>query len=167
MGYTNKNAKNLYLMCGVPGSGKSTWCKDQIAKDTSYQSLHVSRDIIRFALVDESDAYFSKEDDVFNEFIREIAAAIRHPRVRNIYVDATHLNEKSRNKVLDRLPSLGEVNVIPVNFLVDINTILKRNNMREGRSRVPEDAVLRMQRSFQPATTSEKYSYNKIINVKE
>ena len=154
------SAKNLYLTVGIPGSGKSTWCK-QVANN-SY-SAHISRDIIRFALLDENDGYFDKETEVFDEFIREINEALKNDTIENVYVDATHLNEKSRNKVLNCL-NLNGVTLYAVNFLTDIAIALERNELRAGRSVVPRSALLRMAFSFQPATTDEKYPYE-IINI--
>lgn len=155
------SVKNLYLMCGAPGSGKTTWCKNAI-KDKS--SIHISRDVIRFALLDETDGYFDKETEVFDEFIREIREALKNNSIINIYVDATHLSEAARNKVLDRL-NLTNVTLYAINFLTDIKIAIKRNELREGRSVVPRSVLRRMALTFQPAIAhGEKYNYN-IINI--
>ena len=58
----------LYIMMGIPGSGKSTWCRHNI-KDTD---AYVSRDKIRFGLVNPNEPYFSKENQVYQEFINTI-----------------------------------------------------------------------------------------------
>ena len=49
----------LYVMCGVPGCGKSTWCKNNVPEDAVY----VSRDEVRFSMLKPTDAYFSKEQE--------------------------------------------------------------------------------------------------------
>ena len=36
--------KRVFLICGIPGSGKSTWVRERIAK---YGGHHISRDEIR------------------------------------------------------------------------------------------------------------------------
>ena len=48
----------VYLLCGVPASGKSTYCKNNVPKDAVY----VSRDVIRFSMVKPNEPYFSKEE---------------------------------------------------------------------------------------------------------
>ncbi len=156
--------KNLYLMCGIPGSGKSTFCNEMISK-SDRKAEYISRDVIRFSYLKDGDDYFSKEDDVFTTFVSSINDAIDDDTLDDIFVDATHLNEKSRNKVLKYL-DLDFVKIIPVNFLIDFDLALERNNLREGRSCVPRSSLVNMHSAFRPATHYEKYPYEKIINVK-
>lgn len=96
----------------------------------------------------------------------KINAAIRNPRYTHIYVDATHITTGSRNKILSQL-KLGEgVRVIGVNFLVNAETVLARNNERTGRARVPEDVVSRMCAQFKPITEEEEF-IDFVLNIKE
>ena len=156
--------KNLYLMCGIPGSGKSTFCNN-IIENSGRKTEYISRDAIRFSYLEDGDDYFSKEDDVFTTFVSSISDAIDDDLIDDILVDATHLNEKSRNKVLKYL-DLDFVKIIPVNFLIDFDLALERNNLREGRSCVPRNSLVNMYSAFRPATYYEKYPYEQIINVK-
>lgn len=152
--------KNLWIMCGIPGSGKSTYCEKQLCPGVS----RVSRDVIRFALVDEDEEYFSHEFDVFKEFIRQINQDINCEYITDIYVDATHLNEKSRNKLLDRL-KIDDININIVNFLIDFDLAWERNCLREGRSVVPYASLQSMYNAYQPARFNEKYNYHMIIDI--
>ena len=83
----------LYIMCGIPGSGKSTYAKTYLTN-----TLYVSRDEIRFKLVKEDEDYFSKENEVFDTFIAKINEGLRQSL--DVVADATHLNSKSRLKLL-------------------------------------------------------------------
>ena len=150
----------LYLMCGVPGCGKSTW----INKNKIDTDVVISRDVVRFSLIKENEDYFSKENLVFNTFIDQINEAIDN-HVSTIFVDATHINETSRNKVLDRLHLSDEVKVIPVFIKEDLETCLHRNSLREGRANVPEKAIIRMYNSLHAPTFNEKHYYANIITV--
>ena len=152
---------NLYLMCGPSGAGKSTCLKNNKA----FNGIVISRDAIRFALLSDGEDYFAHEDEVFEIFINKINNAISL-KYENIYVDATHLNEKSRNKVLDLL-NLDNVNIICVNFNISLKTCLERNAMREGRALVPDSAIKKMYYSFSPACYQEKHKYFNIINIEE
>lgn len=54
----------LYVMIGIPGSGKSTWAK----ANKKEKDIYVSRDEVRFSLLQDGDEYFSKEKEVLKEF---------------------------------------------------------------------------------------------------
>ena len=73
--------KKIYLLCGCPGSGKSTYAKAHIDDKTAW----ISRDKVRFSMVSEDEEYFSKEKEVFNTFIKEIKKAIKNDLIENIY----------------------------------------------------------------------------------
>lgn len=152
--------KTLFLMCGVSGSGKTTWVREQASRQSD--TVHISRDEVRFSLVNENEEYFSHEKDVFNEFIKAINEGIKAHSV--IYVDATHLNEISRNKVLDRL-NLENVNIIPVNFEVNLDDCLIRNSQRTGRANIPNKVIENMYKTFAPAGYGEKYSYKEVWTI--
>ena len=86
----------LYIMSGCPGSGKTTYAKKHFPN-----AKYVSRDEIRFSMVSENEAYFGKEEEVFNKFIEEINTGLRDSL--DVVADATHLNVYSRLKLLSNL----------------------------------------------------------------
>lgn len=135
--------RSIYLMCGIPGSGKSTWVKDEISKLRTSTYKVISRDVIRFKYLKDTDAYFVNEDRVFKEFIDEINSAITD-NIDNIYIDATHITKGSRYKVLDKLSGLEKYNIFVVFFYCSIETAIKNNATRTGRACVPEDAIVNM-----------------------
>ena len=146
-------------MVGVPGSGKSTWLEH--LKNTPGVSI-VSRDQIRFSIIKEGDEYFSKEKEVFKKYCAEIQEKI-DSEVKNIYCDATHINEKSREKLLGNLRLEGyKVNAVVLNQ--NLKTCFVQNAKRDGIQRVPESAIKRMWFGFRhPSTDSRKYDF--IIDV--
>ena len=160
---SGKKQKTLFLMVGCPASGKSTFIKKQIYLMTNAKVI--SRDEIRFSLVAEDEPYFSREDEVFDCFINEIREAIK--TYDYVFVDATHLNKNSRFKTLKRLYlNHNEVAVVPIVFTTPLETCLLRNEYREGRRRVPEDAIKRMYNSFTWPDT-DNYNYSSIWVVNE
>ena len=133
-------------MSGLPGSGKSTWVKQQL--NNKPHCYWASRDAVRFSMVREDEPYFEREAEVFNEWIRRIYEALSDPNIEDIFIDATHLNDRSREKTLSRLPKENISKITNVVFMVPIETCLERNAQRSGRAVVPEDVIRNMQKSF-------------------
>ena len=142
--------KHLYLMVGVPGSGKSTYVKN-ILKDGD---IYISRDEIRYSLLTEEDDYFAKENEVIKTFIDNIdKSLVNEEYCGDVYADATHLSPKSRAQVLNQLKNKDKVSVIYLD--IPLNIILERNAQRKGRALVPENVVRRMYNSIILPTKAE------------
>ena len=129
--------KNLWILVGIPGSGKSTWAKREANKETD---IIISRDEIRFSLLNENDEYFSKEKLVWKTFIKEIQKAIDENK-ENIFIDATHLNRINRDKVQNALNIPDHYNVYAACFITPLDVCLERNAGRTGRAFVPEEVI--------------------------
>ena len=142
--------KELFLLVGVPGSGKSTVAK-RIKDEYETEGIGVeivSRDEIRFSMVAESDPYFSREHEVFAAFKTAVGDALSNPFVDAVIADATHLSFQSRHKLLNGL-DLSNVVLHVYKIECSLHTILKRNALRTGRKRVPRDKVIQMYNSLQ------------------
>ena len=156
--------KRIFLMSGTPGSGKSTWITNRIAEQGG---VRISRDEIRFSMVSEEEEYFSKENEVFFTFISKIQEAILDETgPEDIYIDATHVNEKGRQKVLSQLDLdfVDEITVVVMDVPFEITA--ERNAGRSGRTFVPMSALRRMELSKDEVQPGGKYNY-KIWKVNE
>ena len=142
----NLKNKKLWVMVGIPGSGKSTWIKNHKDKVEGTSKV-VSRDAIRFALVAEDEDYFSKEKEVFRKFIEEIKDGLAN--YDNTFVDATHLSPGSRRKLFNNLGhSLDDAYVHAVVINPSLETTLRQNAQRTGRCFVPEDVIINYKENF-------------------
>ena len=145
-------SKRLFLMMGIPGSGKSTWLRNHV--NTNQKQVLVSRDVIRYRLINDNDSYFSKENEVFNKFIGEIKEGLEN--CDNVIADATHLNLASRSKLLRALgKSLKDTHVIFIVIKCPLDFCLKNNDKRFGLSHVPEKTIKNMYKSFTIPTLEE------------
>ena len=151
----------LIIMCGIPGSGKSTWAKAHV--DPVFDE-YISRDDIRFYYVKEGEPYFSQEDHVFKTFCQRIDMALRSGA--NVWADATHLNMKSRLKLLYNLKYKPDVIEI-VWMNTDFETAIERNELRKGtRSYVPPEVIKKMFYSMAPPEFKEdKFVYTTIYEI--
>ena len=156
--------KRMVMLSGCPGSGKSTWIKNYLHTFDGFTSV-VSRDEIRFMMVGVDEPYFSKEKEVWKKFISDIKYHLKWSD--NVIVDATHINEASRNKLLNALNLHKDVKVNCIFFDVPDTVCLARNEMREGRSRVPRGVIRRMYAQMVPPHMNEKHKYNKIFYIDE
>ena len=128
-------------MVGIPGSGKSTWIQNH-KNFFGDNFIVISRDAIRFSILKEDDEYFSKEDEVWKEYVNQINSALE--KYDNIILDATHLNEKSRSKVLRAINLTKDIEVNSIMINTSLNKSLEQNEQRTGRERVPRGQVRRM-----------------------
>lgn len=157
-----KNNGILYISCGVPGSGKSTFLKEMKGEN----EVIISRDKIRFSLLKPGEDYFAHEHEVYQKFLQEITKNIN--KGYNVYADATHLNEKSRYSLLSQLYRRGckpsETNAIY--FDVPLMTCLERNENRlDTPAYVPRGQIRRMAQQFVPPRKHE--GFNNIWSVNE
>ena len=150
----------LYISCGIPGSGKTTFLKAHKKPDEEI----VSRDEIRFSLLKEGEDYFSHENEVFNIFVSKITQLINAGT--NVYADATHLNPASRAKLTNALLEAGcqPADVQAILFDVPINICLKRNENRKGtKAYVPRGVIRRM---FESLSYPIEFSHVWVVNEK-
>lgn len=139
----------LYILCGIPGSGKSTW-----AKGFLMDAVYISRDEIRFSMLNDGEEYFSHETEVYKEFIYEITQTLMHGY--DVIADATHINSDSRHKLTKAIDKhFTDYEIVYVVFETDVRTCLVRNAMRHDRAQVPPVAIHTMHNRFEVPTLEE------------
>lgn len=155
--------KKLWVLCGAPGVGKSTWINKHSNIFTGSWEI-VSRDVIRFSLLKEDDEYFSKEDEVWAEFIDWIKTSLE--RNDNTIVDATHLNARSRMKLLRALgSSLKNIIINTIAFEAPLEWCIHNNNQREDRAYVPLSVLKRLYICYEQPRYEEGFDNIYIIKM--
>lgn len=139
--------KELYIMCGVPGSGKSTYIRENASRGSS---AVISRDKIRFSMVEPTEAYFSKEKEVYNEYVRQINQALQSPWVDEVWCDATHISKSARTQLVSAI-TMNRNNYRIHVIVIDppIEKVIIQNAHRTGRECVPTSAITRMKDQFE------------------
>lgn len=132
--------KNLVLLRGAPGSGKSTFIKNNGLKDWT-----ISADEIRLLFqspvttIDGGKEISQKNDNKVWDFLYTITEE-RMKRGEFVIIDATH----SRSQWLTRYKELVEryrYRVFAVEFMPPLEQVLKQNFSRPVLKQVPEEYV--------------------------
>lgn len=142
----------IYLMSGIPGSGKSTFIKENM---TPFDVI-ISRDAIRFSMLKEGEDYFAHEKDVLKKFRDQIKFYDEDSSIGNIWIDATHISRKVRRKVLN---DIFYNQVTCIFFRPNVEKSIENNNKREGIYRVPEYAIREQALRFEIPTIDEGFKY--------
>ena len=143
--------KTLYILVGIPGSGKSTWAKKNVNDNT----VIISSDEIRKELFGFEDQ--THQDKVFSTM---------HKRVKDyamkgysIIYDATNISRKRRVALAQEMRKHFD-KIIPVVFVCPIKELLNRNITRQERH-LPEDKLRQMIKTIEIPTIYE-YKYDDI-----
>ena len=133
----------LTVLIGCPACGKSTYAKEHP------EMVWISRDEIRNEIVglDKAEqegrtvSYFSKEDTVYNIFIKAIQKNLSEGK--DVIADATHIDNKARTKLFRMLDTKGKLydEAIAIVFLTRPEVCIERNRRRNGWRRVPDHVI--------------------------
>lgn len=168
LNFAIENQSTLYIMCGIPGSGKSTWAKNFKEKinAANYHCAIVSRDEIRFKLLEERGGeYFDYENEVFETYCQKIQDYL--DRGYHVIADATQLTARSRGKLLNNLDIDENILIYCVDIDTSYSICKKRNSKREGIRKVPDSVLEKMYMAKSSPTLHEYggFSYDGIITV--
>lgn len=154
----------LYILCGAPGSGKTTWANNYMNEHANENIAYVSRDEVRFSILKEDEDYFSHEKEVFQRFTQLISTALAEGQ--DTIADATHLNKYSRKRLTDAIDyTIKDYSIVYVFFHTSYTECIEHNNNREGRAWVNPDVLAGMFRSLKRPEINEDSRAISIIDV--
>lgn len=152
----------LYMMIGVPASGKSTWLKKTIKNPSRCDILSTDYYIDQYA-----EAVDRTYNEVFSEFIsqatREMEKDLKFAvdNDLDIYWDQTNLNRKTRANKLRKIPSHYK-KVAVVFPIPEVNEWVRRLESRPGKT-IPSDVLVNMINTFAEPTLDE--GFDEILEV--
>ena len=137
----------LYVLCGIPGAGKSTWARDNAAR---LQAVVVCSDDVRRDLEAEGRDPWDG-DGVFAEV--ELRARGLLLADRSVVLDATHFQRRYRTYVDDVVSGI-DVRRVCIWFVVPLAVCLQRNAGRKslafGDRRMTDEFVRALAETFEP-----------------
>jgi predicted kinase len=151
---TTQKQPKLYVLVGVPGSGKSTWVANQDwAKDCAYISTDKIVDDCAKKL---GKTYSEVFDDVMpnavNIMISEVVLA--KEQAQDIIWDQTSTTVASRKRKFNMLPDYHAIAV--VFCCPDLAELMRRLNSRPGKI-IPLDVVEGMIKNFEVPSAEEGF----------
>lgn len=153
---------NLYIMIGLPGSGKDTVIKNIIQSMSEQEQLRtkvLSSDNLRIELFGWENQ--TKNGIVFQEMNKRCKEALSAGW--NVIYNATNLNKKRRMVLINEIRKY-QVNIYAVLCLCPLGTIYERNFIRCERH-LPEDKLLQMFRTMDVPLKYEGYDKILFINT--
>lgn len=145
----------LYMMIGLPASGKST-IAEKISK--SEGAIIVSSDEIRKELLGDINDQ-SKNNLIFETVEERIKFCLANNQ--DVIFDATNINYKKRRAFLQRMRSLYSFEAIAILIATPYEECLIRNVQRERK--VPEEVIKKMYYSFYVPQYYEGFDYIRIV----
>lgn len=126
------------MLKGIPGSGKSTWAKTEIAKDPD-NWVRINNDDLRAMMNNSvwSVEYEKLITDTRNYLIRD---ALK--RNKNIIIDNLNLNKRHFEDTCKIAKSVNtDVQIIEKPFYIELEEAIERDSKREGKAKVGEAVI--------------------------
>lgn len=135
----------IYMMVGIPASGKSTLAKELAS---IRHSGYISRDEIRYIMTNSRKVNMENEGYVLNEFCRVIIDYFRF--YNEVFADATHASTRSRFAFLHGIAKAAaakdinfkDISFIPIVMETPYETCIERNSQRPEEFRTPEKDII-------------------------
>ena len=156
----NMTAPKCYVLVGPPGSGKSTWVKNQkLVKDYVYVSTDMYVEAYARA---QGKTYSEVFQEIMPEAVEHMCQDVKDARavLSNIIWDQTSTTIASRTRKFRMLPDYEMIAVVMPP--VSIPELFRRVNSRPGKV-IPESVMYSMIEGYQEPTLEEGFS--KIIKL--
>ncbi len=157
----------LIILSGIPGSGKSTWIRNHMAKNPEKDYVVISSDDIIEELCAQAGLTYTQG---FTQFIGQSTAMVKQrsrqafAARRNIIWDQTNLSIKSRR---DKIRQADGYRKIAVVWSLTDSEWKKRFNKRKGETGkdIPQHVLDKMFRDFTMPSKSE--GFDQIVVVRQ
>ena len=147
------NNLTLFLLCGVPASGKTTYSK-QLAEE--HNAVRHSYDDMPNARVHD----YKLSQEVHRQWLENIKNDLLNGR--SVVADNTSLNVEFRMKFLSELSNIPCKKVLII-MDTPIDVCISRNSQRQGVERVPDNAIKMAHYFYEKPSPFEMWDEIKVI----
>lgn len=154
----HKPEKELVVLIGVSGSGKSTWLNNN-SELKGHTLISVDQNLSRGKLSYNNVDYKKNIDKAFKQTIVDIKGAVKNGE--NVVLDMTNLSREMRGTKLSMFPSTVYRRHAVI-FLPGMHKVQTQLKKRIGKS-VPEEVIQKQMASFELPTLEEFHSMEHIF----
>ncbi len=138
---SNKKINKKVIICvGIPASGKSTWAKEFVRKNSNY--IRINRDDFRFMLKDQPVCEWKIEEMITelqnDTIIKSLSKGF------NVIVDNTNLKTKYINQLISLVETHADIEYMV--FDVPAKTCIERDKQRD--KQVGENVIIKMEKDY-------------------
>ena len=151
----------LYVMCGLPGSGKSTWAKHYKINHKDENVFIVSSDEIRKELTGVYQN-LNYEKEVWEIYFKRLDILRDSNKDCTIIADSTNIINAHR-QILGRLPGFDKKTLVVITK--DLPVILERNRKRDSAKYVPENAIKEMWKNWEKVDEETAKLFDEVVYV--
>lgn len=130
--------QKIILTVGIPGSGKSTWAKAEVAREPN-SWCRINNDDIRAMY---NGSVYSPDYEKFVTETRNFMIREALKRGKNVIIDNLNINRRHFDDVVKIAKSVnGNFQVFEKPFYVELDEAIARDSKREGRAKVGEEII--------------------------
>jgi len=134
----NNSMQKVILTVGIPGSGKSTWAKAEIAKDPNAWA-RINNDDIRAML---NGSVWTADYEKFITETRNFLVREALKRGKNVIIDNLNLNRRHFDDTVKIAKSVnGNFQIFEKAFYIELDEAIARDLKREGKAQVGEVVI--------------------------
>jgi predicted kinase len=147
----------VILCCGIPASGKSTWAKQEIAKDPN-NWVRINNDDIRAMM---NNSVWSADYERLITEVRKFVIKEALKQNKNVIIDNININKRHFKEVCEIAKSTNkDINVFEKTFFIDLEKAIERDSKRIGAAKVGEQVI----RKWWKKSGGEKFQFYKPKN---
>ena len=147
--------KDIYILIGAPGSGKSTWANENFAPECI-----ISSDNVREYMYGDAQIQGNPWPVIYSILESKLDSDLQ-----TVVFDATNVKRKDRRRLINfiRIHATGEFNLYGVIFNVDKKELYRRNEIRD--KPVPKGVIDKMLSSLSGGPPTSDEGFTQLLEV--